>query len=277
MKQSSQQTRGVLNEAVQHQQAGRLNEAESLLKKLSQAEPDNSEVFYRLSHIAAAKKQWSIAQYYIEEALSLTPTNPQYYRGIADIFWQTGYQQKAISACQTAIYNDPFCGESYKKLASFYEKQGDLYGAIKAYQEALHLNNRDTTTQLALSRCLFDAGFLDESLEQAKLAYEQQPYAADVVSHYALVLVTSGYSQDGMTVLRHGLDLYPNNATLHYYSGLANFRLDKYEDALLSYERSLSLRPNVRDTLIDYAICLRTIGDELSAEHVLAKVGSLSK
>ena len=182
---SAEQLAQWLQQAIQAQQRGQLNEAEALYRQVLQRDPQQVEALHFLGVLAAQRDQHEVAADLIRRALEL---NPQYadawnnlgnvltalrqleeaadayrrtielapghvgaYGNLGVILTQLGQIDQAVAACRQAATLTPGWAEGHFNLATALLAQGDGVGAMAAYQEALRLNPDHLRTYKALT------------------------------------------------------------------------------------------------------------------------------
>jgi len=121
-----------------YMKAGRLAEAEPLLRGLATLRPDDADLHLQLGRVLAAqgKKEEAISE--LETALQLTPGDAEAQRDLADLLTQTGKladAEKSYRTLLTASPNDAqlhqLLGEVLLKRHQFPEAQQEFEAAIK--------------------------------------------------------------------------------------------------------------------------------------------------
>src|SRR3990167_234621 len=76
----------TLQTALQHHQAGRLQEAEAIYRQILQAQPNHSDTLHLLGVIAHQAGKHEIAVEYITRAIALNPTATEYHNNIGEAY-----------------------------------------------------------------------------------------------------------------------------------------------------------------------------------------------
>ncbi len=276
MQQGNLSSQQALAQAVRFHQAGRLKEAEVLLREILSESPGFAPALHGLAILLGERGELPQAIVFAEDAISIDSANAQYYRTLANLALRDQDLGRALEAFRTSLYLEPLNHDALMKMAETCEKQGDLYQAICYYQQSLETSSyQPGQTHALLARCLYRAGFQVEAIRHYEQAYNRLPYSADVLYEYARALLYAGDHLVCTTIMEHALQHYPKSARLLHIQGILLFRQDRFDEALAAFEQALLHTPDERQTLVDYAVCLRTIGDDRSAEQVLQKVSLL--
>ena len=98
-------SRQTLSLAVKHHQAGNLGEAETLYRRVLQAEPHNPDALHLLGVISNQLGKSDLAVDYIKQALRLHPGFPVAHNNLAVIYMQTDRLTEAEQEMKLAEKN----------------------------------------------------------------------------------------------------------------------------------------------------------------------------
>lgn len=191
-----------------------------------------------------------------------------------------------LRAANAAIAKDDFveAAKNLKLLADSGSKNPNVYESYGYV--LLNLKNYDTAKailQLALKLAPYSA---DAYYMLGKVCvYLQEPDVAErawascyALTHelealycdYCLLLFSKGKMEQAKSLMRSGIEHYPENADFHFYQGNLNTELTDYEGAIASYQKSIALNPNAEHLLPNYANALKHTGN-LALSIALAK------
>ena len=106
----------MLELAIAHQQAGRLDEAESVYRKLLADDPEFADAWHLLGTLATARGEWDDAVTQIERALALSPGHPFYSPNLAETLRQAGQLKSAEAACRRGLQFNPSYAQLWNTL-----------------------------------------------------------------------------------------------------------------------------------------------------------------
>jgi tetratricopeptide (TPR) repeat protein len=149
-----------------------------------------------------------------------------------------------------------------------------LLAALKEYDSAeahLHLNDEIARLCVALSaappareaavaeelasvsriaedwghctRALTKLGRVEEIVPLIEKALAQQPDSIDILLPMGDAYVAIGRYDDATEIYRHAIEVDPKNYVAWYHQGWALYRTEKYEEAIVSFDTALRLRP----------------------------------
>jgi tetratricopeptide (TPR) repeat protein len=136
--------RDPLHLAIDHCQAGRLTEAETICLELVQSQQATHLVLYLLAEIAKLRKQLEQAAHWLERAVDMAPALAEYridlgrqFNNLGNAAKARGELEAAISYYCKAILFNHTSALSHFNLALALSEQGKTYEAISAYRTAI--------------------------------------------------------------------------------------------------------------------------------------------
>lgn len=266
-----------LEQAKRYHAAGRLVEAELLFRKVLAEEPGNPEALHALGILMGERGDFPRAIEALEEAIVIAPKCAHYYRSLASLLAQLGDLERATGCYQTSLYIEPLNAVALEALADLAERREDYFEAIRYWQDALPMSRNRGDVLRRLARVFMHAGLAEDACVSYEKARDVRPYDAALAKEYADLLLACGRNQVCEEVLCDIHSYYPFDPDIRRRLGVLYFRNEMYDEALTAFEVALSVDPHHRQTLIDYAVCLRTIGDDRSAEQVLRRIEAVGR
>ena len=184
---------------------------------------------------------------------------PGYVHGLAGLgkieAARTDYDQ-AISLYAEVVERYPIpeyvtaLGDVYQ-AAGLHREAAKQYGLVGAIDRLYRANGVNTDLQMALFFADHDLR-LDESLRQARAAYERRPsiQAADVL---AWALFKNGRLEEARTYSDEALRLGTKRAMMLFHAGMIRYRLDDLERASDYLQRALDVNPRFSVLYADQA------------------------
>lgn len=128
-----------------------------------------------------------------------------------------------------------------------YHDKGDYEGAVNKYNKALDLDKENllALTEKAYSLLLWQK--YDESIACCRKAIEKHPGEKAL----AVTYVTYGNATDALKktdesikIYNEGISQFPDAYQLYYNKGITLSSVKKYDEAILSFQNSVSLKPS---------------------------------
>ena len=179
--------------ALQHHQAGRLNEAERGYRQILQQEPGHADSLHLLGVIALQTGSLEPALALIQSAASLRPDGAVYRNNLGQVLERLGRRDEAAEAYEAAIELDPGFAEAFNNLGHVREPQDRLTEAEAHYRNAIRLNAQYAEPHVNLGNVLKDRGELDEAFASYRRAIELRP---DLSLLHSNLLLTLHYHPD---------------------------------------------------------------------------------
>ena len=133
----------IIEMALSHQRAGRLEEAVKIYNQVLEIDPKQPDVIHLLGMIAFAKQNYSEAVSLINEAILLNPTVANYHANLSSIYYTLNEYSLAKSHANVAIKFNPYMSETHYLLGCILFSEGNTTQAIASFKRSLHLDPND--------------------------------------------------------------------------------------------------------------------------------------
>ncbi len=209
----------ALQTAVDHLNAGRLSEAEFVVRLALTARPNDGDALNLLGGIALQRGNLPEALSALERAAAAKPRDAGVHFNLAGIYRRGGTLAKAVEHYDIASrarrgYADAEAlkGEALKEL-------GEWQRAIGAYQTALQYSAKNVVALNGLGQCLMRAGDHEGAVKAFTASLELLPpqdklNRARVLANVGRALLQAGAGLDGLRALTDATTLAPDNDEL---------------------------------------------------------------
>jgi tetratricopeptide (TPR) repeat protein len=273
------QTRSsVVNRARELYRSGQFAQAESLLRPLLAAEPDNAQAHLLLGESLAMQSERSGAIDELSAAVRLKPDSAEVYNTLGTVlarFLENGPAQEAFTR---AVELDPQLVDAHVSLALLLAQSGDLNGAAQHLEAAIHLEQGKPG--VALPHYL-----------QGKIYLQQSDYRKASGEFQAALSARPGYAEawfllgkarraqldDGgaLTAFRRAAELLPQDFNAQYELGSEYLSQGKVWEASVCLKKALAISPNDWATLYKLQRALRQAGETAAANRYDAELRQL--
>lgn len=244
-----------------------------LLRPAPEPEPDPAELIGRFLLYKATPADAQRALQTFEQAVAARPESAVAQAGLAEallllphLALEVDSTTRAKLAAETAVKLDPRLGAAHAALgAARMMVDLDFRGAEQSLKRALELEPRSVIARIYLVRLLSAVGRLDEALPVAQRAASLDPVSPLTGVQVGIVLYEQHKFDEAARQFRSVLDRERNYTLAHYYLGLTNGFLGRFEEALAHLDKS-ELHPGVLRT--DRAWLSLLQGDRAPAEAV---------
>ncbi len=223
---SSPAVREIFAAALQHQQAGRWQEASRLYRQILVFDPSHTDSLHRLGLITHQLGHPLLGISLVRQAVALNPAEPSYHLNLANLLMRQGQHDEAVACYWIALNLWP--------------------DSIEA------LNNCGTL--------LRDLGRPAEALEYYDRALALAPSLAEVHNNRGVALKDLNRPVEALASYETALAFKPSYVEALNNRGNALRQLTRLAEALASYDKALALRPDFAEALNNRASTLRDMG-----------------
>jgi protein O-GlcNAc transferase len=217
----------LVQQAMLHQQAGRLAEAEAHYQRALAIDPNQFESLHFLGLLEAQRGRLPEADRLVERSLAINGMRAEAHSNHARILRQMGRSQDAIARCDRALALNPFQLDALLLRGNALRDLARLSEALATFDRALSVN------------------------------------PTEPLAHYnrglTLILIR-GREQDGLASLERALALHPGDADFLIARARAQVVLLQQHEAVRSFTEALSIRPDDVEALLGLGETLHTMG-----------------
>lgn len=284
----------VLALAIEHHQAGRLHDAESMYRQILEVDSGHADAWHLVGVVACQngehsagveciqralvhRPQWAEAHYNLAKAweeqgklddavicyrraLELQPDYADAGYNLAGVFQLQGKLEDAALCYWQVVQTQPNHAPAHYKLGVIWQAQGKLDEAAAAYQQALALNPGSIEALNDLGNVYKLLGRLAEAENCYLWTLQQSPGCATAYCNLGVVYQELGKLDQAVACCRQAIHLQPDHATAHY--NLATLLKDqgKLDEAVAAYHRTLRLQPEYALAHYNLAIVYQSLG-----------------
>jgi len=246
----------LTDQAIALQRSGRLAEAERLYLEALAHDSQDFTARHLLGVVRAQSGRLDQALADIEDALKISPGDPDALLNRANVLKVLGRPQDALAGYDQALAQRPGWAQAENNRGTVLQALGRHEEALAAYDRALAaapddveaLNNRGSVLQ-DLKRPADALASYDKALRLA-------PNFATAFNNRGSALVDLKRFVDALSCFDRALALRPGDAQAMNNRGNALQGLLRYQDALAAYDQALALKP-------DYAEAQNNRGEAL--------------
>ncbi len=263
----------LIAEAEDAYWAGDLGAAITAYQSALDMEPNRTDLYLELSRLLIFSGRAERGLEMAREALRRQPENAMAWALLGMAYDWLGVPLEAIEACEKAVELDPMLPEAYAYLAEAHmdagqwfnannvidtaldlgennvdvlrnygyvlENQGNYYGAIEAYRDALALQNQLAHLHLAIGRNANALGNLNQALEAYEEAVNVDPSSAAALDRLGWTYLLLGEYERATQALEQALEIDPTSADAYGHLGTLYFQQRNYEGAITMLEPAL--------------------------------------
>jgi predicted O-linked N-acetylglucosamine transferase (SPINDLY family) len=243
--------------ALQHHQAGRLGDAETIYRQILAVEPRHAPTLHYLGVVAHQLGHSDTAIELIRQAVALAPQVPDFHSNLAIILREKGWLDESIAASRQAIALRPNYPEAYNNLGSALYAMRKLEEAAVAYRQAIALRPDYPEALSNLGNALYDQRRTDEAIAAFRQAIASRPSYAEAYSNLGNALHEKGQLEDAIAAYRHAIALRPDLAEAYGNLGITLYATGRQDEAIAAYRQAILLQPNFPEAYCNLAMVLR--------------------
>jgi tetratricopeptide (TPR) repeat protein len=250
----------LLQQALQHHQAGQLPEAEALYRQLLQTAPHHVDALHFLGILSSQLGKNTEAVQLINQAISLNPSSAMMYGNLGNILKVINQSNAAIESYQKALTLEPNNADVHFNLGLMLQEQGNPIAALAHYDSVLMLQPNYVSAYYNRGIILKEQGDLDAAQQQLQQAIALKPDYVDAYNHLGLIFYQKKQWDTAIACYQHALSLSPDSALIHNNLGMIFQAQMNLVDAIKSYRQAIEFNPN-------YATAYSNLGSALEAQN----------
>jgi uncharacterized protein (TIGR02466 family) len=229
MTQKTLSTRDDLDRAIGHHQAGELDAANAIYRRILASDPHQPDALNLTGVVAHQTGNQETAIRFIEQAIGIDDGNANYYNNLGEAYRAFGQYLQAIKAYERALQINPLDVAANNNLGLSFQVLQRYDDARVAYERALSLAPNDVEILLNLGTLHREFSHLEESAGAFRKAIGIAPGFAAGHGSLGVTLYEAGDSQGAVAALLKAVELDPlyleaheNLKTVRWFRGEHN-------------------------------------------------------
>jgi protein O-GlcNAc transferase len=245
----------LVQQAMLHQQAGKLADAEAHYHRALAIDPNQFEALHFLGLLEAQRGRLAEADRLVERSLSVNGMRAEAHSNHARILRQLGRQQDAIARCDRALAINPFLVDALLLRGNALRDLGRLTEAVATFDRALAVNPNEPLAHYNRGLALtMSWGSEEGALASLERALALRPRDPDFLIGRARALAGLLRQEEALRSYDEALAIRPGDVDGLLGRGDTLHKMGRSREALASYEQAVALRPdNVKARL---ALCI---------------------
>jgi tetratricopeptide (TPR) repeat protein len=251
---------GDLETAFAHHQAGRLDRAEALYRKVLQRAPDDVNALNLLGVIAHERGRHEYAVQLSSRAVARMPEFAEAHMNLGRTLRELGRLDEAAASCRRAIVLKPDFAAAHCNLSIIYNLQGAFEAALESAGRAIELMPELTEAHLNLAAALVGQRRFAEAETAYRSALAQHPDSAEILCDLGRVLIELRRVDEAVACHRRAVELKPDSAIVHLMLGGTLLQAGDPHAGEESCRRATALDPNLATGWSGLGQVLRPLG-----------------
>jgi tetratricopeptide (TPR) repeat protein len=245
--------------AIQHHQAGRLQEAGRIYQSVLAHNPNDPDALHLLGLVAHQLGHHQPATQFMSRAIGMKPS-PAYYANLAEVWRALGQLDKAIECCRAALALSPAYPEAANNLGLALMQQGKLAEAIDQFRAALMVRPNFALVHTNLANAFRAQGELESAIKHYRKAIECDPNLASAHANLGQLLCQRQELPEALEHSQKTIELRPGFAAAHYNLGTVLSMMGNLDEARRHYVEALRLNPSLAEAHCNLGIVLNMMG-----------------
>ena len=249
-------TSHALKRAFKKHLAGRLEEAETLYKKVLAAKPDQPEALHMMGLVNQRLGKNGFAKQLINKSLSVRPGNAKARYNLATILKNEGNVTAAVAEYRRTVDTDPNFSEAHNNLGVVLMAQGNPKEAMECYKKAISIKHGHAAAHNNLGNALGALGELKEAIASYQKALSINPDYINARFNLGSTYYDLGHYKNAAANYRAFIAKEPNHKIARNQLGDTFFKLNEFGEALRVFETAKTAHSSAR--ILE---CLFTLGE----------------
>lgn len=233
--------------ALNHHQAGNLQQAEQLYQKVLVTDPNNVDANHLLGFLAYQVGKMEMAVQLIQKAVLIQPSFAEAHNNLGNALNDLGKFDEAVLSYQRAVTYKPDFAEAHLKLGNAWRALTRYDQAIISYNMALKINPDYVEAYNNLGIVLNDLGKHAEAELNFQRALGIQPEFADAHYNLGVLYEKKECVEKALASYKKTISIQAGFAKAHNNLGNILKKTNHLEEAIVSYQTALSIKPDFAD------------------------------
>jgi tetratricopeptide (TPR) repeat protein len=249
--------------ALEHHQAGRIDEAVQIYQQILQADPDNADALHLMGNATGQLGDIDGSISLLSRANALAPENMLYLTSLG-MAYRIKKQYEAALGCYFKILEiEPNTAAAYFGIGNTLQCMDRLEDAAANFNSALTVDPNHAAARYQLANLEKSAGRYTEAITHYRLAVAIQPDFADAHHNLGSALYALGRHNEALASYERAL--YANLPETHNNIGTIYFDKGQFEQALASYRNAIAADPGYAEAYNNIGNTLRKLGQASDA------------
>lgn len=244
-----------------HQQAGRLQEAEDVYRRVLASAPGNPDALHLLGLVAWQRGDLEAAAELMARSLEADATRSDFAINLSQVLWNLGRLDEAAARLDRALASDPSNGALHHLLGNVLKERGRPEAAEQSLRRAAALAPERTSVHADLGILLHDRERFAEAIDCLGKAVEENPRSTDMLNRLGVSLRAAGRYEEALDRFRRALALEPERPEILYNLGNTLADAHRSQEAVHVFRRLLAVKPGHVAGHVHLAFALLVLGE----------------
>ncbi len=230
--------------AMQHHRAGDARKAEEICRHILQEEPHHAPALHLLGIVAQQAGRHEEALSLLRQAVSLCPSDANYHYNLGLVQQVLGRTAEAIASYRESLRLSPDHASALNNLGHLALNSNQLDEAEECLRRSLRIQPENGAAHHNLGLVCKRRGKTEEALSCFRQAVRLRPNEPMIHFDFGQMLEQEGRFEEAVRELRKAASLQPDNAIIQSALGNVLTLSHKLKEALPHYEQALRIAPH---------------------------------
>jgi putative PEP-CTERM system TPR-repeat lipoprotein len=222
---------------------GKYERADKELQKVLRQNPKNIDIHRELSKVYIYQNKPEDSMREAKLYLQSKPDDPEALALLGRGYALTDKYKDAKESFLRALQKDGHFVPAKLDLAALYKAQGDTEGARSLLKEVIRSDDQNIRAYYMLAQIEADAGNREEAIKAYKKIADINPSDANALFMLGLSYLEQGDIKKADKAAERMVKKMPRRPEGYRLKGLLSFREKKYDDAVVSFLKSIEIQP----------------------------------
>jgi tetratricopeptide (TPR) repeat protein len=267
-------TADVLQTALAHHQAARLDDAEALYRSLLADDPENAEALNLLGVLIDARGDSEQGAALIAQAIAVRD-HPRFHNNLGMALGRLGRHQAALDVFAAALAQWPDYPQALNNQGAAQEALGRLEDAAASFRASVDARPDYAKAWGNLGTALRGLNRPEEAVAAYERALALNPEASAFLAGHGAALLSLRRAAEAEPVLARAAALAPERPETWRDLAVARRKLGRLDEAEVACREALLLRPDFPEALDVLGNTLRELGRLEEAEAVQRRLAAM--
>jgi len=251
--------------------AGRLDDAETVYRRVLATDPSNVDALHLLGILLNQAGQFELSVEMMQQAVRGRPSDPALRNDLGNALKDAGRLADAEKSYRQVLKQRPDYADAHSNLAALLHAKGRFAEAEKSARRALALDGKHPQAWNHLGIALSAQSKFEEGVAAFRRAIELDENFTEAYDNLGKALAAVGSLHEAMRSHERAAKMKPDFASAHTNLGHVLMMLGRSNDALWAFGRALALKPTAAQAC-DFGNALMEAGraEEAAERHFQA-------
>jgi tetratricopeptide (TPR) repeat protein len=266
----------LFSQALGRFQAGQLSEAERILGRILELQPEHLDSLHLLGIVSSQQGKHAEGLRFLDMAAQIDARSAALHNSRGNVLAALQRFDEALTSFDTAIALDPRSALAFGNRGNACRELGRLDEALASYDQAIALDPADAEAFYNRGGALQELERPDEAVASYDQAIALRPGYAEALSNRGTALQALQRYAEAVASYDKAIALRPDLPEALCSRGSAFQKMERYDEAITSYDRAIALKPDFAQAFDYRGMCLQGLGRFEEAVASYNKAGAIA-